>query len=196
MFKAGLFTIVLSALSYAAPPMQSRQACADVTVVFARGTGETAPIGTIVGPPFEAALQRSIGGRSLNFIGVNYAATVGGFLQGGDPAGARTMAADVTSAANSCPDTEIVMSGYSQGAQLVHLAAGQISSAVQNRVAAVVVFGDPDNGDGFPGVLNGRSITFCADGDNICDGGDIILPPHLSYGANAGDAAAFVASHL
>lgn len=63
----------------------------------------------------------------------------------------------------------------------MHLAAGQISSAVQNRVAAVVVFGDPDNGDGFPGVLNGRSITFCADGDNICDGGDIILPPHLRF---------------
>lgn len=74
------------------------------------------------------------------------------------------------------------MDAYSQGAQLVHLAAPQLSSAVQNRVNAVVVFGDPDNGDGFPGVLNGRSITFCAAGDNICDGGIIVLPAHLSYG--------------
>ncbi|KAJ3575934.1 hypothetical protein NP233_g755 [Leucocoprinus birnbaumii] len=196
MFKTSLFAAVLSAVAYAAPPMQSRQSCADVTVIFARGTGEVAPIGTIVGPPFQTALQSAIGGRSLSFVGVNYAATVGGFLEGGDPAGARTMAADVNSAASSCPNTEIVMSGYSQGAQLVHLAAGQISSSVQNRVAAVVVFGDPDNGDGFPGVLNGRSITFCANGDNICQGGDIILPPHLSYGANAGQAASFVASHL
>jgi cutinase len=49
-------------------------------------------------------------------------------------------------------------------------------------VRAVVVFGDPDNGDGFPGVLNSREITFCAQGDNICAGGDLVLPPHLSYG--------------
>ena len=102
---------------------------------------------------------------------------------------------------------------FSQGAQLVHLAARQISSSVQNRVAAVVVFGDPDNGSGFPGVLNGRSITFCNVGDDICAGGDLILAPHLEYGAvslyqrlvrtvaddfpqNAGDAAKFVNSHL
>ena len=102
---------------------------------------------------------------------------------------------------------------YSQGAQVVHLAAQQISSSVQNRVAAVVVFGDPDNGSGFPGVLNGRSITFCNTGDDMCAGGDFILPAHLTYGAvslyqrrvrtvtdnfpqNAGDAANFVNSHL
>ncbi|KXN91448.1 Cutinase [Leucoagaricus sp. SymC.cos] len=196
MFRATLFTLVLSALAFATPALGSRQTCADVTVVFARGTGEVAPIGTIVGPPFQSALQRAIGGRSLNFVGVNYPATIGGFLEGGDPNGARTMAADVTLFANSCPGTQIVMSGYSQGAQLVHLAADQISPSVQNKVNSVVVFGDPDNGDGFRGVLNDRSITFCANGDNICQGGDIILPPHLSYGANAPQAAQFVASHL
>ncbi|EKM82339.1 hypothetical protein AGABI1DRAFT_110999 [Agaricus bisporus var. burnettii JB137-S8] len=195
MFKASFLAILLSTLAYAAP-LDSRQACADVTVVFARGTGEVRPIGSIVGPPFEDALQSRLGGRSLNFVGVDYAATVGGFLQGGDPEGARNMARDVTSVASSCPDTAIVMSGYSQGAQLVHLSASQISSSVQNRVNAVVVFGDPDNGDGFPGVLNGRSITFCANGDNICDGGVIVLPAHLSYGSNAGQAADFVVSRV
>ena len=94
----------------------------------------------------------------------------------------------------------------------MHLAAGQIPSSDQDRVAAVVVFGDPDNGSGFPGVLNGRSVTFCNDGDNICEGGDLILLPHLTYGEvslyqrriktvtdklqDAGKAADFVASHL
>ncbi|KAF9446411.1 carbohydrate esterase family 5 protein [Macrolepiota fuliginosa MF-IS2] len=196
MFKTSLLAFILPALAYGTPLLESRQSCADVTVVFARGTGETAPIGTIVGPPFQTALRSAIGGKSLNFIGVDYPATVGGFLEGGDPNGARTMANDVTSFANSCPNTEIVMSGYSQGAQVTHLAANQLSSTVQNRVNAVVVFGDPDNGDGFPGVLNGRSITFCATGDDICLGGDIILAPHLSYGSDAPAAAAFVASHL
>lgn len=71
---------------------------------------------------------------------------------------------------------------YSQGAQVTHLAAQRLTTAIQNRVSAAVVFGDPMDGDGFPGVINGRSITFCNSGDNICDGGFLILPAHLTYG--------------
>ena len=112
LFKASLLTAVLAALAYATPSMKSRQACSDVTIIFARGTGETLPIGTVVGPLFEIAVQVAITPRSLNFMGVNYAASVPGFLEGGDPVGARTMAADVTTVANSCPNTQIVMSGY------------------------------------------------------------------------------------
>jgi len=112
LFKTSLLTAILSALAYAAPSMKSRQACSDVTVIFARGTGEPPPIGTLVGPAFQIALQAAISPKSLNFIGVDYAASIPGFLEGGDPAGARTMAADVTSATSSCPSTQIVMSGY------------------------------------------------------------------------------------
>lgn len=111
MFKANFFALALSALAYAAP-FSSRQACADVTVVYARGTTEVPLIGTVVGPPFASALRIALGGRSLNFVGVDYDADIAGFLVGGDPEGARTMARDVTSFANSCPDTAIVMSGY------------------------------------------------------------------------------------
>jgi cutinase len=111
MLKASFLTIILSTLAYAAP-LTSRLACADVTVVFARGTTEIPPIGEIVGPPFAGALEIELGGRSLNFIGVDYAADIAGFLEGGDPEGARNMANDVTSFANSCPNTAIVMSGY------------------------------------------------------------------------------------
>lgn len=39
-------------------------------------------------------------------------------------------------AVTQCPNTKVVLSGYSQGAQLVHNAATQISSAVANRVTA------------------------------------------------------------
>ncbi|TFK35878.1 cutinase [Crucibulum laeve] len=193
MFRfAVLFALVYTAL--AAPT--ARQSCADVTVIFARGTLESAPIGTVVGPPFQSALRSALGGKSLNFIGVNYPADIAGFEEGGDPNGAKTMAGDITSAAGSCPNTKIVMSGYSQGAQVTHLAAKQLSSTVQSRVNAVVVFGDPDDNQGFPGVLNGRSITFCAQGDDICSGGQIINAAHLSYGSDAGAAASFVASHV
>ncbi|KAF8889140.1 cutinase [Infundibulicybe gibba] len=106
------------------------------------------------------------------------------------------MANDVNSIASSCPNTEIVMSGYSQGAQVTHLAADKLSSATQDRRQGCVVFGDPDNNQGFPGVLDARSITFCAQRDDICDGGATINAAHLSYGANAGQAASFVASRV
>lgn len=110
MFKyVSLFNFVLLV---AAAPSAPRQSCADVTVIFARGTFETPPIGTVVGPPFESALKTALENQSLNFIGVDYPADLQGFEEGGDPNGAKTMAADITNAVNSCPDTKVVMSGY------------------------------------------------------------------------------------
>ncbi|GLB35408.1 putative catalyzes the hydrolysis of cutin, a polyester that forms the structure of plant cuticle [Lyophyllum shimeji] len=184
------------ALSAAATPLQERQSCADVTVYFARGTTEPGTLGTIVGPPFQSALQGALGSRTLDFIGIPYPADIAGFLAGGDQGGATTMADDVTAKASACPNTKIVISGYSQGAQVTHLAAGKLSSAVQSRVNAAVVFGDPDDGQPFPGPINNHVKTFCHDGDNICDGGVLVLPPHLTYGDDAPAAAAFVVSQI
>lgn len=193
-----LFLLSFAAFAVAGP--SPRASCADVTVIFARGTTESEPIGTIVGPPLQAALTAALGSKTLNFVGVNYPASIAGFLEGGDPQGATTMANDVTSALSSCPNTEIVVSGYrsvyskayqanlykylfSQGGQLVHLAVPKLSSSVQSKLKAIVIFGDPDNGQSFPGNLNAIEKTFCAVGDDICLGGDLILPAHLSYGA-------------
>ncbi len=72
---------------------------------------------------------------------------------------------------------------HSQGGQLVHLSVAQLSSEIQQKIKAIVIFGDPDNGKVFPGNLNAVEKTFCAAGDDICLGGDLVLPPHLSYGA-------------
>ncbi|KAG5733077.1 Cutinase [Termitomyces sp. T112] len=188
-----LLALVLSTI---ASPIEPRQSCSDVTVFFARGTGERGSIGTIVGPPFEAALRTALAGRSLDFKGIPYPASIAGFFNGGSLAGAITMANDVSATANACPDTKIVISGYSQGAQVTHRAAARLSRAVQNRVNAAVVFGDPDNGQPFPGPIQAHELTFCAAGDNICAGGILILPPHLSYGADAGKAASFVVSQI
>lgn len=49
----------------------------------------------------------------------------------------------VTLAFTQCPDTKVVMSGYSQGAQVVHLAAADLPAATMEKVSAVVTFGDP-----------------------------------------------------
>jgi cutinase len=114
-----LATVALLALAAPTTDLEQRQSCADVIVrrsflitfslihvsfqvVFARGTTETPTIGSIVGPQFQSAIQSAIGSRSLSFRGVDYPATVAGFLAGGDPAGSRTMASDVRPFTSSC----------------------------------------------------------------------------------------------
>ncbi|KAJ3570621.1 hypothetical protein NP233_g4284 [Leucocoprinus birnbaumii] len=203
MFSKSLFSLSLLALTaFAAPTpdaeLESRQACADVFVFFARGTTETPTLGTVVGPGFSANLGAKLAARgmSLSFQGVPYPATVGGYLAGGDEGGANTMAASVTQAASNCPNAAIVISGYSQGAQVTHKAAARLSSSVVNRVNAAVTFGDPDQNDAYPGVINSRKLIFCNQGDLICLGQPIVLAPHLAYGANVGEAADFVVAHV
>ncbi|KAG6908132.1 hypothetical protein DXG01_005960 [Tephrocybe rancida] len=191
-------TFLLSVLSFStfATPLEPGQSCAAVTVYFARGTTELGTLGTFVGPPFKIALESALAGRTLEFVGINYPAAIGGYLAGGDQGGATTMANLVTAKASSCPSTKIVISGYSQGAQVTHLAAGKLFSSAQSRVNAAVVFGDPDNGQAFPGTINSHVKSFCASGDLICHGQSVVLPPHLSYGANVAEAARFVVSQI
>ncbi|THV08151.1 cutinase [Dendrothele bispora CBS 962.96] len=187
----GLLTSV-----FAAPALTERQSCADVIVIFARGTTESAPIGTIVGPPLQSALQSQLGGRSLSFQGVDYPANIAGFLEGGDPQGSQTMANDLTTAANNCPNSAIVTAGYSQGGQLVHNSANLLSSAVRSRINAAVIFGDPDFGEAVTGVPAAKTDVICHVGDDICAHGDEVLPPHLTYGADTPAAAAFIVSKI
>lgn len=69
-------------------------ACRDVTVLYARGTGQSGNIGaaTDVGPEFLDALAALVGARGLAAQGVDYSASVEGFEEGGDPAGSALMA--------------------------------------------------------------------------------------------------------
>lgn len=87
-------------------------ACKAVTVIFARGTSESGNVGSLAGPPFFAALATDIGADNLAVQGVDYAADIVGFLEGGDPTGSALMAQLVAQAQTQCPDTKVVMSGY------------------------------------------------------------------------------------
>jgi cutinase len=83
------------------------------------------------------ALASRLGGTSrLAIQGVTYPANVIGFLAGGDAAGATTMFNLINQAASRCPSTKIVVSGYSQGAQLVHTATQRLTAANAARVNA------------------------------------------------------------
>ncbi|KAJ7038053.1 cutinase [Mycena alexandri] len=194
MLHSLLAFIALGLLATAAPVEErAADACTDVIVFFARGTTEAAPIGSLVGPPFQTALEAALDGKTLTFTGVNYPADIAGFLEGGDPAGSTTMAQDLASAAASCPNAAIVSSGYSQGGQLVHNSAKQLSASVAARIKAVVIFGDPDDGEAVQGISSSKTLVICHVGDDICLHGDLVLEPHLTYGADTPTAAAFVA---
>ncbi|MEO3760796.1 cutinase family protein [Mycobacterium sp. B14F4] len=188
-------------------PMASAQACSDVMVVFARGTGEPPGIGR-VGQAFVDALRPQLGARTLSTYGVNYPASYD-FALASD--GATDATAFVTSTAQACPSTRFVLGGFSQGAAVVDMLGGVpplgnrlgaigpvLPATVSPNIAAVAVFGNPATKFGNPitsaALFGGRAIDLCKDGDPICSSGRNPFA-HSDYVAAglAGQAAAFVA---
>ncbi|GKT56441.1 carbohydrate esterase family 5 protein [Colletotrichum tofieldiae] len=169
--------------------------CKSMIVIFARGTTEGGNVGTIAGPPFFQALSTQVGGN-LAVQGVEYPADIPGFLAGGDANGSQMMATLTEKAITSCPNSAVIMSGYSQGGQLVHNGAAMMSAATVAKVAGVVIFGDPLNGQPVQGVDASRTKIICHNGDNICEGGNQIRRAHLTYGNDAPEAAQFAASMM
>jgi hypothetical protein len=102
--------------------------CAPVTVIFARGTLELGNVGSLAGPPFFNALADIIDSQNLAVQGVDYPGTIAGYLEGGDPAGAATLASLVNQAVSQCPSTQIVLSGYRYSLPLLALAAAHNST--------------------------------------------------------------------
>ncbi|KAH6659138.1 carbohydrate esterase family 5 protein [Truncatella angustata] len=173
--------------------------CGDVVIVFARGTNEPGNVGSLVGPPFFDAVRAKLGakGKTLAVQGVDdYEADITGFLQGGDAKGSQRMADLVAQAQKQCPSSNVVMSGYSQGGQVVHKAASLLSASAMNGVRSIVVFGDPDRGYAIQGAPVNNVLIVCHEGDNICDAGDFIYLPHLTYLLDADTAASFVSAHI
>lgn len=175
-----------------------------------RGSSATSSgnVGLYTGPSFFTALRNYINGTSTMAVqGVPYRASIGGFLAGGSPLGSNVMADLANKTASACPNTKIIMSGYSQGAQVVHNAMDKIAAMsnatsnatgpnnvdVASRVSSVVLFGDPRNGTAVAGVDQARVLSLCNAQDDICaKGGDIITLDHLTYNRNAPQAAMFV----
>lgn len=167
--------------------------CKNLTLIFARGTTEEGNIGDIVGPPFVNALNTALGSAQVAVQGVNnYPADIAGFEAGGSATGSQNMAQLIAQAMSQCPKTKLVVSGYSQGAQVAHNAANMISTAQTSFINSVVLFGDPDDGEAFGMVPPTKVSTDCHLGDDICLHGDLILPPHLDYCLDVGNEASFV----
>jgi Cutinase len=107
----------------AAIPSASAQPCPDVQVVFARGTDDSPGVGS-TGQAFIDSLRPRVGARSLDVYPVDYPATHDWTTAGMD--GIRDAGAHVVSMAHDCPNTKMVLGGYSQGAAVM----GFVTSAV------------------------------------------------------------------
>ncbi|MFJ3802681.1 cutinase family protein [Streptomyces sp. NPDC090088] len=183
--------------------------CTDIDVVAARGTFEPGTLGTIVGDPVYSALQKKLTGKNLSGYKVDYPADLSltSAAQGN-----ADLVNHVTSQAAACPNQRFVLVGYSQGANVVDNSIGissagalvgspivaTIPDALEPRVAAVLLFGNPIRalGKSVTGTYQSRTIDFCAQGDPVCEnGGDDVLA-HLGYTADADAAAAFAAGKV
>ncbi|ORB84517.1 cutinase family protein [Mycobacterium kansasii] len=206
-----------SVLPATAIPSASAQPCPDVEVIFARGTGEPPGVGP-TGQAFVDALRSRIGPRSMGVYAVNYPAS-DQWDTGVD--GIRDAGAHVVSTANSCPNTHMVLSGYSQGAAVMGFVTSPavpdgidpatvpkpLAPQVANHVAAVVLFGTPNvramNFLGEPPIsigpaYQGKTIKVCAPEDPVCSDG-MNFAAHDTYaddGSMISKGADFAASRL
>ncbi|BBY26808.1 cutinase family protein [Mycolicibacterium sediminis] len=191
----------------AAPVQAEPEPCADVEVVFARGTFEPAGVGG-TGQSFVDSLRAKTEGKSVDVYAVNYPASLdfGAAADGVIDASNR-----VRDVAARCPDTKIVIGGYSQGAAVAayitedsipqgfDLPPGitePMPASVADHVAAVALFGKPSSGfmqmiySGAPPINVGSRYT--AKTTDLCIPGD----PVCSTGGGPGSHNAYVADGL
>ncbi|EKD18956.1 uncharacterized protein L3040_001496 [Drepanopeziza brunnea f. sp. 'multigermtubi'] len=166
--------------------------CKKFTLIHAKGTTSPGNVGTETGPPFFQAVARLVGQENVAVQGVEYDADVIGFLRGGDPDGSEYMANLVEEVLSRCPDTKVTLSGWSQGAQLVHNAAELLKPETAAKVSSAITFGDPKNGEPFGQIPQSRTTIYCNDGDYICEGSIILTDAHSTYEQDATAAAQFV----
>ncbi len=169
-------------------PTAAADPCSDVAVVFARGTHQEPGLGNI-GQAFVDSLTARLNGRSVDVYPVNYPGNDdyhASVANGSDDAGAH-----IQNTVASCPDTRIVLGGYSQGAAVIDSASTAMPGSVADHVAAVVLFGEPSSGlstslyGGQPlptisPLYSSKTLSLCAQEDPICTGGGNLLA-HVSY---------------
>jgi cutinase len=205
-FLAAAF--IAAAALLVAPPLVPRASasCPDAEVVFARGTDEPPGVGR-VGEAFVSSLRQRTR-KSVGAYGVNYPANED-FLAAAD--GANDASNHVQQMADNCPDTKLVLGGYSQGAAVIDIVTAAplpglgfhqpLPADAADHVAAVALFGNPSSRAG--GLMSaltpnfgGKTIDLCNQGDPICSEGNQ-WKAHLGYVPGmTNQAAGFVVARI
>jgi cutinase len=211
--SALMSTVVITPSASAAP-------CPDVEVLFARGTFEAPGVGG-VGQAFVDALRPKLGSKSVDVYPVNYPASLD-FSTAAD--GVVDASNKIRDVAASCPNTKMVIGGYSQGAAVIAYTTedsvptgftlpagltGPMAPELAKHVAAVALFGKPSSGflqmiyTGAPPIsvgqlYTGKTTDLCIPEDNICSPTGNDNGAHNMYAANGmtEQAADFAARRL
>jgi cutinase len=158
-------------------------------VVFARGTTEDPGVGP-TGQAFVDAMRARLGTKTMDVYPVDYPATLD-FPTALD--GIRDASAHVESTAAACPNTQMVLGGFSQGAAVMGFVTANVipdgapegvpnpmPPDVANHVAAVALFGKPNAR--FMKAINqpqievgplyaAKTIDLCVPDDFVCSSG-------------------------
>lgn len=218
------------------PPPPPAPNCPAYVVIDSRGSGERDGTVSPPGAAFAASLQRrhpsarvavlwnpypAVGlwgsvRQLLNLIGAGLGIGPLGAYHASVVDGEKWLRDNIASEAAACPHTRILLTGYSQGAQVTgDVYQRHVSAANRTHIAGVVLFGDPyfnprdaaaDRGgyqhNGY-GVLGKRSsfhgasgvLSYCHDHDPVCHRPSVRellrygLKQHENYPADARAAA-------
>ncbi len=136
-----------------------------------------------VGDAFVDALRKQAVGMNIATYAVDYKASKLQ-LHGGD--GAKDAISHIKSTLSSCPDTKIVLGGYSQGASVINIVAGNPLGGIKwgdslppeyaDNVTAITTFGDvatrtKQSISTQSALYGSKAIDLCNPNDPICHEG-------------------------
>ena len=222
----------LAVQAAAVPPLVSFDGCPAFVLYGARGSGEALDGGDLgLGRPGAAllgALRAQLGHGSVGAAANAYPAVavqvpvgpvslpdvrvfLGGAFDRSVAEGVDNGLRDLSDIATRCPSSSLILTGYSQGALVMRRTLARSTPAVQSRVVATVLFGDPYFWAEEPGVsvggghsvdqkglarqarrrweplgraVAGRTLSWCHARDGVCQGmrrGNGVRT-HLTYG--------------
>lgn len=176
--------------------------CADLIVLGARGSNQSVDKNHGVGREVLVSVERMAARlhtrsrATVRLEAVPYVATSGPAYDANVTDGTHRMADQIRSLARNCPESHFAVVGFSQGAQVVHDFAVNLSQDMSRRVVLIAMIADPRRnptdsisnwsyasavtsgigklgaGPAFGAALRGKAISFCVKGDEICN-----LPP-------------------
>jgi hypothetical protein len=214
--------------------------CPSYMVIDSRGSGEAAGIISPPGKAFAAEFETLhrpariavlanpypavsiLGGwrEVLNLLGAKLGIGPLGAYHGSVVAGEKWLQSNIAFETGTCPSTKLLLTGYSQGAQVTgDVYQRDISSVERQHILAVVLFGDPyfdssdsanDRGnfahDGRGGILgvrrsfhgDSRVVSYCHLHDPICQHPTIVgfLKYHLKQHTNYTPDGVAAAKHF
>jgi cutinase len=186
--------------------------CPQVQVVFARGRYESPGTG-VLGDAFINSLESKVSDKSIGTYAVKYPADTEVDV------GANDMSQHIQYMVNNCPDTRLVLGGYSLGAAVTDVVLAvpftafgfddPLPEGTDQHIAAVALFGNGSQWVGpitnFNPIYNDRTIELCHGADPVCNPADPNTwkenwPQHLANAyidaGMANQAADFVAGKL